>query len=274
MDYEKEKTPFQQHQQTPETPPSLPPPPPYEAATQHAEEADAHHQHRASALPPTINGYFSWTSASTVHLGPTRDARTHALKIHSTLFSSRRTLALHAAGPDTSSAVPLARVHSKGCRNEFSVEVPGDDAVIVWVRGVKTGRVSEAARFEVDVGGGEGGGGRREVFEWRTSRGEDVKEVGAGGLSFGWKLVRLDGPEGAAPPVVEESGGGGRRGVASGGGEVVAVVAHNASLSATKGLRFAFLGSGLAGAFGELWEVVALASGLRLWYQDFERLGS
>ncbi|OJD29675.1 uncharacterized protein BKCO1_7500030 [Diplodia corticola] len=215
-------------------------------------------------FPATINGYYSWKSSTTIYLGPSKDTRTHALKVHDSLFSSKQTLALH-AGPGTGPEhAVMASVQSRGYKDkEFVVTASGaamggSDAV-VQVHGVKTSMMSEAARFEVDVGYG-----RVEAFEWRSSHGEDIKEV-ATGSSFGWKLVRLSehgGPTGMG------------RGFANDGKEIVAVVAHNASWSASKGLRFAFLGSGLAGAFGEVWEVVAMASGLKLWYKDVEHMAS
>lgn len=48
------------------------------------------------------------------------------------------------------------------------------------------------------------------------------------------------------------------------------MVAHNSSWSMTKGVKFAFLGSGLTGALGEEWEVMVLMSGLQLWGMDYQ----
>lgn len=216
-------------------------------------------------FPPTFNGYYSWSSLSTFHLGTSATHKSHAVKVHASLFSSKQTLALH-AGPTTDTHPVLARVESRGCGSGFVVTVPaqGMDAV-VRVEGVRKGMLSEVLRFEVEVGGEKGG---REGFEWRCSRGEDVRGV-AQGCSFGWKLVRLG--DGGGVGGVGEAGG---HAVASDGREIVAVVAHNASWSATKGLRFAFLGAGLAGAFGEVWELVAVASALKLWYRDVQQMAS
>lgn len=49
----------------------------------------------------------------------------------------------------------------------------------------------------------------------------------------------------------------------------MALLAHNASRSMTKGFRFAFLGTGLTGTFGEVWEILTIMSALHLWQLDF-----
>lgn len=235
----------------------------------------------ARLLPPTFNGYCSWKSLSTFHLGTSGSHKTHAVKVHDSLFSSKQTLALH-AGPTADQHPVLASAESSGwCRDrDFVVTVRARAAggldTVVRVERVKKGMLSAVFRFEVEVGGGGGdgekdagwGAGGRETFEWRSSHGEDVKEV-AEGSSYGWKLVRLGDGGGVSGMAVAGPSGG--HGVASDGREIVAVVAHNASWSMTKGFRFAFLGSGLTGVFGDAWELVTVASALKLWYKDVEQ---
>lgn len=95
--------------------------------------------------------------------------------------------------------------------------------------------------------------------------GNEVKEL-ATGHSYGWKLVWLSGPI--------HSAGGSRKeremGLASDGTEIVALLAHNASWSMTKGFRFAFLATGLTGTFGETWEIMTVTSASHLWYLDYQ----
>ena len=105
-------------------------------------------------------------------------------------------------------------------------------------------------------------GTTREAFEWRQSHGNEIKELA--GHSFGWKLVRLTGPMNTAGGSRKERG----RGYISDDLEVVAVIAHNASWSMTKGFRFAFMGSGLTGTLGEVWEILTVLSALEMWYLD------
>ncbi|KAJ6445824.1 ATP synthase alpha chain precursor [Purpureocillium lavendulum] len=79
-----------------------------------------------------------------------------------------------------------------------------------------------------------------ERFEWRSSRSDEVKELGEG--SFGYKLVRMGQQE-----------------------EIVAV-AGNAKWgrSWTKAAAFQFMGRGASGELGEAWAVMAVVSFTRI----------
>jgi hypothetical protein len=71
-----------------------------------------------------------------------------------------------------------------------------------------------------------------------------------------------------------DAGGSGKdrvAGLTSDGLEVVAIIAHNASFSMTKGFRFAFMGAGLTGISGKAWEIATLPSALMLWYSDVQK---
>ncbi|KAJ5529274.1 hypothetical protein N7527_002667 [Penicillium freii] len=111
--------------------------------------------------------------------------------------------------------------------------------------------------FEISVGPK---GTTRERFEWRKSHGNEIRELV--GFSYGWKLVRLTGPVNNVAGSRKERA----RGYTSDGLEIVALIAHNASWSMTKGFRFAFMGAGLTGTMGENWEVVVVTSALQLWF--------
>lgn len=107
-----------------------------------------------------------------------------------------------------------------------------------------------------------GPNGETEEFEWRSSRGDDIKEL-AQGSSWGYKLVRLQGPNtkpGGSSTAAQSSG------FTSDGKEAVALIALNATWSWTKAIRFAFMGSGLSGTMGEAWEIATLTSALQLYY--------
>ncbi|KAJ5734984.1 uncharacterized protein N7483_000109 [Penicillium malachiteum] len=100
-----------------------------------------------------------------------------------------------------------------------------------------------------------------EIFEWRSSGGKEVEEI-ATGYRYGWKLVRVSGPN---------SGSGGPRkkrdfGFTSDGLDIVAVATHNPSRCMDKALRFSFMRTGLTGELGEGWEIMAVVSALQLWY--------
>ncbi|KAL0934672.1 uncharacterized protein CTRU02_211471 [Colletotrichum truncatum] len=103
--------------------------------------------------------------------------------------------------------------------------------------------------------------GHLEKFQWRHSSGKEVQDISK--YSSGWKLVRME-----ESNVIEGGGNASRqKGLASDGKEVVAVIAH--TLSAKKEFTFAFMGSGLTGAMGELWETTALLSGIWQWWTAF-----
>ncbi|PHH86359.1 hypothetical protein CDD83_10366 [Cordyceps sp. RAO-2017] len=79
-----------------------------------------------------------------------------------------------------------------------------------------------------------------EKFEWRGSRGDEVKSLGE--YFYGWKLLRLGRDE-----------------------EVVAVGAEaKLSRSFSKAGAFQFLGSGATGELGAAWSVLAVASFVRI----------
>ncbi|KDN68281.1 hypothetical protein CSUB01_10357 [Colletotrichum sublineola] len=100
--------------------------------------------------------------------------------------------------------------------------------------------------------------GREEEFQWRRSRGTEVKELAR--YSIGGKLVRMSGPKAGA--------GGSRKareqGFSSDGNEVVAVLAPRSNIGIANGLRFKFMGTALTGDLGEKWESVAVITGFWL----------
>lgn len=99
----------------------------------------------------------------------------------------------------------------------------------------------------------------RERFEWRHSRGSEVKALDK--LNSGWKLVRIHS---------EADGVGGNRrardqGASSDGKELVAVFAEVSGWSTSKVVKFKFLGSGATGEMGTRWSVMAVMTALRIW---------
>ncbi|KAJ4208921.1 hypothetical protein NW759_013522 [Fusarium solani] len=94
-----------------------------------------------------------------------------------------------------------------------------------------------------------------ERFEWRQSRGSEVKSMGA---NAGWKLVRLDG---GSQDLAKDNGT--QRSTSD--GEIVAVWARDDSWSPYKIGEICFLGSGMTGEFGRLWELMALMSFVCIW---------
>ncbi|KYK55545.1 hypothetical protein DCS_07508 [Drechmeria coniospora] len=85
-----------------------------------------------------------------------------------------------------------------------------------------------------------------ERFQWRSSRCNEVKDLNE--ASSGYKLVRLGGDE-----------------------EIVAVASHARwGKNWTKAGAFKFVGRGVTGEFGEPWQVIAVASLIRILQKDIE----
>ncbi|KAI6086376.1 hypothetical protein F4821DRAFT_260067 [Hypoxylon rubiginosum] len=111
-----------------------------------------------------------------------------------------------------------------------------------------------------------------ESFEWRVSKGSEVRDIG-GEHAHGWKLVRLgrEGPGGGS------GGGRGKRqkGETSDGKEVVAVwgtTSRTFSSDDRRPFTLLFYGSGKTGELGEEWRAVAIATAVRLYSYTEQKL--
>lgn len=132
------------------------------------------------------------------------------------------------------------------------------------------GLMSSTFTFRVEVpwpvAGPNGGSNvqwRKEAFEWRRSNSLAVSALG--GSSQGWKLVRLSKE---LPPGGRTVAG---TGPPSGDGFEVVAACTTAVMSLTKLWKFCFLGTGVSGALGERWAVMAVISGLATWDRENRR---
>ncbi|CAH0025808.1 unnamed protein product [Clonostachys rhizophaga] len=108
-------------------------------------------------------------------------------------------------------------------------------------------------QFTVPVGPAN----RAETFEWRQSTGELVRSL-AGGFQYGMKLVRLDGPPGG-------SGGDQDGKVTVVGGDGKPIVAVFAAMRPqANNAKFHFMNEGATGELGEVFELAAMISFIRL----------
>lgn len=107
---------------------------------------------------------------------------------------------------------------------------------------------------------------RRESYEWRPSS-HSLAVGGLGGASQGWQLVRL---ERELPPPAGGFAVAGT-GPPSGDGYEVVAACTTAVMSMTKLWKFAFLGTGVSGALGERWAVMAVVTGLVIWDRENRR---
>ncbi|KAJ6003195.1 hypothetical protein N7451_005742 [Penicillium sp. IBT 35674x] len=245
--------------------------PPYETPS-YGENADGSKSIQSSAkFPSVLNGYFQWKLTKTFHLGPSAEEKLFAVTTHANLMSSKPLIELH-DGPTNDHPI-MATVHADkwGRTRPATITLPvrpGSPHVgsiekqLIPGSSKSSMSASSTWAFEIDA---KDKGSSRERFEWRSSHGKEIKHL-ATGLSHGWKLVWVSGPESGVGASRKER----VAGVTSDGLEIVAIIAHNSSCSMTKGFRFAFMGAGLTGTLGEVWEIATLSSALMLWYIDVQ----
>lgn len=253
-------------------------PPPYtEHDPQTAAQAPQHdipsyNESRSTSattkFPPAMNGYFQWKLTTTFHLGPTAEEKLYAVSTPATVFNNKPTVVLHDGPTNKHPVMATAQSDKWGRTRPIAITLPprpgaqrADAIVAQFVPGGSLKHISPSYAFEIAVGAK---GTTPERFEWRKSHGNEIKELA--GHSYGWKLVRLTGPVNSVGGSRKERD----RGYTSDGLEIVALIAHNASWSMTKGFRFAFMGGGLTGAMGEDWEIVVVTSALQVWFMDVQ----
>lgn len=211
-------------------------------------------------FPPALNAYFSKGFSRLFHLGEKKEAPIFAGRMHSG-FTKNPDLVLY-DGPTDSGPILATATHDSLWKSRGSaLTVAARDGVSHDVESQKIKLSSHWSfkhstyTFEADVGVGKET--RREQFEWRSSHGNEVKELD--GYKWGWKLVRLSGQ-------AVGSGGGDRAtralGSTSDGLEVVAAWAHNGSMSMSKAFKFQLMGSARSGMLGKRAATLALISAL------------
>lgn len=225
-------------------------------------------------FPHDLNMYYTKSAKNPTffHLAEHEEQPLYAVTLSLDIAGKSSYLTLH-SGPDPDSpALAVAETKRVGRithRSLITVADPGSTTTTTTTTTTTEGLSAHASgltsvsySFSADVGRGGGGGGgqdlRREKFEWRTSRGGEVKNLDRGP---GRKLVRLS---------TEADGVGGTRavrdpGATSDGKEVVAVWADNARWRENRTGRFQFLGSGATGELGDGFAVLAVATALRIW---------
>lgn len=197
--------------------------------------------------------HYRWFS-STSYLGPSKEEPLFVVKTPNKMICIRRKEIIIQDGIDKLNP-PLASVGpekgSKGTRSMIRVApkpgAPKDDCLEISM----SGDYSLTHKFTLPLENG-----RVERFEWRNTKGDEVREL-SGGFNLGWKLVRMDGPV----IVPDETNRG--KGYTSDGKEVVAVGAHPRWFKSSP--QFEFLGCGARGELGETFEVVAVTSFVRLY---------
>lgn len=124
--------------------------------------------------------------------------------------------------------------------------------------------------FIVDVPDGKGGLAE-ETFEWRTSRGKEVRDLDK--YHVGWKLVRCGKEEPLAPHPSSSSSSSSSpasshrnrpRGISSDGKQVLAAFVTEFTWSTQRDVKFQFVGRGSSGELGPLWAIMTVATACRI----------
>ena len=240
-------------------------------------------------IPQAFKATFgsSWSkilcvSAKTIHLTPSRSATTSyssdvKISLPNGYYGS---LILEHAGK---SSQPLARAIPEG-RRRYDVLLPGTSVAETLRREPRKSKWW----FALPIGPN----GELETFEWRRSRGSEVKQLNASWR--GWKLVRkgrtthehqnidqcskqdddslprysIDDEKSDSGSAVEESAG----------EEIVAVWAKTGTWTSLHDIgEFAFHGSGASGELGQRFAIMAVMTALSIWQKamrDAETAGA
>ncbi|KAI5462860.1 hypothetical protein BGZ63DRAFT_422277 [Mariannaea sp. PMI_226] len=176
-------------------------------------------------------------------------------------------------GGPTINHPPLVTATSEGRREEdFAVNLPA-----IETAGIEGRReiVRHVLNLKKDVfwfgfrTGGQDESCYPEMFEWRHSRGDEVKKLGQS--STGWKLVRL-GSGGRPEEYDSQQGTVHVDGFTKDGKEVVAVWAHGKTFGNVKNMgEFHFLGSGATGELGLQWSLMAIMSCFCVWLRTTQQ---
>ncbi|KAF7302900.1 hypothetical protein MKEN_01252300 [Mycena kentingensis (nom. inval.)] len=204
----------------------------------------------------TVRFKRSWTKRD-LQLYSTDDDNSTPLH-HVSIHTKRPHLVLHSSADNASAPLATASYKDvwKSKPSSIVTLFPLPDASVEEELEADIG-LHTVFRFALDVGRGKET--QREYFEWRTSRGEEVRALNDSRFRSGMKLVRLTGnPGGAAASS------------SSDGKEIVAVWADQTSFSLTKVGKFEFIGSGATGEMGERFAVMAVVSCLRIWDTMFQ----
>ncbi|KAI0386658.1 hypothetical protein F5Y04DRAFT_242075 [Hypomontagnella monticulosa] len=253
------------------------PPPPYTEVVQNAQgEGSAppnYNSHAPVAIaispyqpfPQVLDAHYQWKSASVFHLGDDANKRLFAVSVHTGWGGKgpgRPGMILH-NGP-TDKDLMLAAAGEEG--EKASTYSPNSIITLPALSGGAPGQycteVMRASknmdtvvfRFSIEVGQKEL---HREDFEWRKSKGDEVKDFVESPWKCGFKLVRLS---------THQNGGSSSQKAAGTEQEVVAVFAWSSTWSVMTPFKVQFRGSGRDGALGERFTLMAVITSLRLWW--------
>ncbi|KAI1777239.1 hypothetical protein F4818DRAFT_341597 [Hypoxylon cercidicola] len=221
-------------------------------------------------FPPVMHARYQWKLTGTFHLcGASPDERLYAAAAHTGYGGNLPRIVLHNGPSDKDPFLAAACEERRAGRvDTYSInsiiQLPpaaGSDELATEVMRARTvGESGVGYAFAVEVS--HDGKLVREDFEWRKAKKGSDEELKAGGF----KLLRL------SSRLKQESG---RSGTASSscdattedGYEVVALFKWNKTLTnMMHPFELRFVGAALSGSLGDRWALMAVITGLRIWW--------
>ncbi|KAF7558893.1 hypothetical protein G7046_g5259 [Stylonectria norvegica] len=202
-------------------------------------------------FPPQMDAGIEWKFTASYFLGTEQNKKQFAVTFPKGTFRNRNKplIVLH-SGP-TENNTDLAWVdYEPGHKKNQIIHVPPrpgsneKQATQCLFTPYAGSWMKVIHRFSMEVGQD----GRTEHFEWRMTTGHLIRTIG----SYGFKLMR----------------------VADGQEEIVALLVVGNITQISKRYTFAFVGEGLTDMFGETWEIVAVASAIRTYQLEEQRIAA
>ncbi|KAF9874625.1 hypothetical protein CkaCkLH20_07762 [Colletotrichum karsti] len=215
-------------------------------------------------FPPSLNVYYQWKFTRTFHLGDSANHKLYALSAWGEIGSKGPgipCIMLH-NGPGAEDPALAVCCEEKnwtfrsrsidGVMVLPSVDAPskerGTETITELLRSETSSRQTGVSfGYSIEVAQ-PGGGLRREDFEWRRIQDKEKLD----GYSNGFELFRAKPGQGGEPDD-----------------EVLAVVLFKGMLNVNKPLNFEFKGRSLSGELGDRWAVMAIMTGIRIWFLFF-----
>ncbi|KAI0885673.1 uncharacterized protein GGS22DRAFT_199880 [Annulohypoxylon maeteangense] len=209
-------------------------------------------------FPSILDAHYQWKVSTIFHLGSTINKRLFAVSVH-TGFGGKGPgkpgVILH-NGPSDKDTLLAAAGDENGNLSSLNTIITlarpsGDisDESCTEIMHAATSFGTVTFRFSAETRQKQGM--RREVFEWRKSKGDEDRNLIDPPWKCGFKLVR----------VTDET----PQGSTSEGPEIIAVFAWNSNWSVMNPFKIEFRGSAQAGELGEKFALMVIITGLRLW---------
>jgi hypothetical protein len=209
--------------------------------------------------------YACFTSMN-LSLGPPDAEPMYTLSFHKGLYGD---ISIH-KGPSPDSPPIATSSRIKKYHDDYLITLPSPlgngihEETLRRPKGLK-------GRFWFGCLVGDGSEQRVERFEWRRSRGAEVKSVGQSKWG-GYKLVRLGSTNikeeeySSSEEDLAEGSSNSGEGYTSDGKEVVAVWGNASCWKTMSGVgEFQFRGSGATGELGNMWALMAVMSCMSIW---------